>query len=74
MILQALFPRDIFAALERLQRDVQQNFDVYPNIRGRARGNFPALNVGGAGSRSISTRLRRDSTPPTSRCRSRMAC
>ncbi len=47
MILQALFPRDIFAELERLQRDMQQNFDVYPNIRGRARGNYPALNVGG---------------------------
>ena len=47
MILQALFPRDIFAELERLQRDMQQNFDVYPSIRGRARGNFPALNVGG---------------------------
>lgn len=49
MILQALFPRDLFAELERLQRDVQQNFDVYPNIRGRARGNFPAINVGGTG-------------------------
>jgi HSP20 family protein len=40
------FPRDLFAEVERLQREMQQAFDtVSPNIRGYARG-YPALNVG----------------------------
>lgn len=43
----SLFPRDLFADLERLQRQVQQAFDVSPSIRGFARGGFPALNVAG---------------------------
>jgi HSP20 family protein len=42
-----MFPQDIFAELERLQRDIQQAFDVEPNIRGIGRGAYPALNVGG---------------------------
>jgi HSP20 family protein len=42
----SLFPRDLFAEVERLQREMQQAFDpVSPSIRGFARG-FPALNVG----------------------------
>jgi len=47
MLVQSLFPRDLFSALDRLQREMQQSVDVYPSIRGLARGTFPALNVGG---------------------------
>ncbi|MCC6532696.1 MAG: Hsp20/alpha crystallin family protein [Burkholderiales bacterium] len=43
----SLFPRDIVAELDRLQREVQQAFDLSPNIRGLGRGGFPAVNVGG---------------------------
>ena len=43
---RSLFPRDLFAELDRLQRDVQQAFDLSPTIRGVGRGGFPALNVG----------------------------
>jgi HSP20 family protein len=41
----SLFPRDLFAELDRLQRDLQQSFAASPSIRGLARGRFPALNV-----------------------------
>ena len=41
----SLFPRDLYAELERLQRDLQQSFVHSPSIRGLARGRFPALNV-----------------------------
>ena len=44
---RSLFPRDMFAELDRLQRDMQQAFDLSPSIRGFARNGFPALNVGG---------------------------
>lgn len=47
MILQSLFPRDVFAEFDRLQRELQQRFDGQSSIRGLARGAFPALNVGG---------------------------
>lgn len=43
----SLFPRDLFAELDRLQRQMQQAFEFSPSIRGFARGGFPALNVGG---------------------------
>ncbi|MGE0114172.1 MAG: Hsp20/alpha crystallin family protein [Steroidobacteraceae bacterium] len=43
---RSLFPRDVFAELDRLQREMQQAFDVSPSIRGLARGGFPAMNVG----------------------------
>jgi HSP20 family protein len=43
----SLFPRDLFAELDRLQRQIQQAFEVSPSIRGFARGGFPALNVAG---------------------------
>jgi HSP20 family protein len=43
---RSLFPRDLFAEVDRLQREMQQAFDtVSPSIRGFARG-YPALNVG----------------------------
>ena len=40
------YPRDLFAELDRLQRELTQAFDLSPNIRGLARGGFPAINVG----------------------------
>jgi HSP20 family protein len=43
----ALFPRNTFAELDRLQRELQQAFDISPSIRGVGRGGFPALNAGG---------------------------
>jgi len=46
MYYRSLFPRDLFAEIDRLQREVQQSFDPNPSIRGLARG-FPALNIGG---------------------------
>lgn len=44
---RSLFSRDLFAELDRLQREMQQALDVSPSIRGFGRGGFPALNVGG---------------------------
>lgn len=44
---RSLFPRDVFAEMDRLQREMQQAFDLSPTIRGVARNGFPALNVGG---------------------------
>lgn len=48
---RSLFPRDVFAEFDRLQREMQQAFNISPSIRGLARGaNFnqtwPAMNVG----------------------------
>jgi HSP20 family protein len=43
---RSLFPRDLFAEMDRLTREMQQSFDLTPAIRGFARGGFPALNVG----------------------------
>lgn len=40
-------PYDIFTEIDRLQREVQQSYNASPNIRGLARGGFPAMNVGG---------------------------
>lgn len=45
-MVRSLFPRDAFAELERLQREMQQAFDISPSIRGVARGGYPAMNVG----------------------------
>jgi HSP20 family protein len=47
VLYRSLFPRDIFADLDRLQREMQQAFDMSPSIRGFGRGGFPALNIGG---------------------------
>ena len=44
---RSLFPRDMFAEMDRLQREMQQAFDLSPTIRGFGRNGFPALNVGG---------------------------
>lgn len=46
MMYRTLFPRDVFAELDRLQREMQHTFDLSPSIRGLTRG-FPAMNVGG---------------------------
>jgi HSP20 family protein len=43
---QSLFSRDVFAELDRLQREMREAFDLSPSIRGLGRGGFPALNVG----------------------------
>jgi len=43
---RSLFPRDIFAEMDRLQQDMAQAFNLSPSIRGFARGSFPAMNVG----------------------------
>ena len=44
MLYQTMFPRDLFADFERLQRELMDAVEG-PSIRG-ARGGFPALNVG----------------------------
>jgi len=43
---RSLFPRDMFAELGRLQREIQETFDLSPSIRGFGRGGFPAMNLG----------------------------
>jgi HSP20 family protein len=43
---RSLFPRDLFAEMDRLQREMSQAFDPWPGIRGFGRGGYPALNVG----------------------------
>ena len=45
---RSLFPRDVFAELDRFQRDIRQTLDsASPSIRGIGRGGYPATNVGG---------------------------
>ena len=44
---RSLFPRDLFSELDRLQREIQETFELSPSIRGFGRGGFPAMNVGG---------------------------
>lgn len=43
---RSLFPRDVFAELDRLQREMRESFELSPSIRGMGRGGFPAINVG----------------------------
>jgi len=43
---RTLFPRDLFAELDRLQRDLSGVLEPSPSIRGLGRGGYPALNVG----------------------------
>ncbi len=45
MLLHSMYPRDLFAEIDRLQRELLEAFDLSPSIRGIGRG-FPALNVG----------------------------
>ncbi len=44
---RSLFPHDMLAELDRLQREMSRSFDYSPSIRGMARGGVPAMNVGG---------------------------
>jgi len=44
---RTLFPRDVFAALERMQHEMQPPFEWSPSIRGGSGDRFPAMNVGG---------------------------
>lgn len=46
MFYRSVFPRDILSHLDRLQREIQQNLEATPSIRGAARGGYPAMNVG----------------------------
>ena len=46
MLYRTMFPRDFFAELDRLQREMNQSPDLSPSIRGVARGGYPAMNVG----------------------------
>jgi len=41
------YPGDVFAELDRVQREVQRLFGQIPSIRGAGRSGYPALNVGG---------------------------
>jgi HSP20 family protein len=41
-----LFPRDLFAELDRFQRELSGVFEPSPSIRGLGRGGYPGLNVG----------------------------
>jgi HSP20 family protein len=43
---RSLFPRDLFAEFERLQRELGNVLEPSPSIRGLGRGGYPALNVG----------------------------
>ncbi len=46
MFHRSLFPRELFAELDRLQREMRQAYDPSPSIRGVGRGGFPAINIG----------------------------
>jgi HSP20 family protein len=46
MLYRSLFPRDLFAELDRLQDQMRRSYDLSPSIRGLSRG-YPAMNVGG---------------------------
>ena len=46
MIYRSMFPGDLFAQLDRLQRSMHQSLDMEPSIRGFGPGGFPALNIG----------------------------
>ena len=43
---RSLFSNDLFADLQRLQRELTQAFEPGASIRGFGRGGFPALNIG----------------------------
>lgn len=46
MLYRSVFPGDLFAEMDRIQREMQQSFGMEPSIRGVGRGGFPAMNVG----------------------------
>jgi HSP20 family protein len=43
---RSLFPRDLFAEFDRLQRELGGLVEPSPSIRGIGRGGYPAVNVG----------------------------
>ena len=43
---ESFLPRDMFAEIDRLQRELQRAFDISPSIRGIGRGGYPAINAG----------------------------
>jgi HSP20 family protein len=45
---QTLYRSDLFAELDRVQREVQRLFGPTPGIRGMGRSGFPAINIGNA--------------------------
>jgi HSP20 family protein len=45
---QTLYRSDLFAELDRVQREVQRLFGPTPSIRGMGRSGFPAINIGNA--------------------------
>lgn len=45
MIYRSMFPGDLFAQLDRIQRSLHQSMDTEPSIRGFGAGGFPALTV-----------------------------
>lgn len=46
MMYRSMFPRSLFSEINRLQRDLEQWFELEPNIRGAGLGGFPAMNMG----------------------------
>ncbi len=46
MIYRSMFPGDLFAQLDRIQRSIHQSLDMEPSIRGFVPGGFPLLNIG----------------------------
>ena len=46
MLYRSFFPRDVLSELGRLQRELQQNLETSPSIRGVSRSGFPAINIG----------------------------
>jgi HSP20 family protein len=46
IMLRSYLPQDLFADLDRAQRELMSTLDYSPAIRGMGRGGYPALNVG----------------------------
>jgi HSP20 family protein len=46
MIYRSMFPGDLFAQMDRIQRSIEQSMELEPSIRGFGPGGFPALNIG----------------------------
>lgn len=46
MMYRSMFPGDLFAQMDRIQRELAQSLDLEPSIRGIGRGGFPAINLG----------------------------
>ena len=46
MIYRSMFPGDLFAQLDRIERSLHQSMDTEPSIRRFGAGGFPALNIG----------------------------